>query len=194
MNPASVIKAISERYDDKSKQSKLATEKIISNEAIRTMIQNASCKRDSLMVKMGYFLGLRMSELINLHHDDFSPTPDGNYQVKIVGKAGKVRFNHVPDSLYAELCQLNQKGFIFRSNRNKRLCRTMAHYIIKKCAQNAGLSEEISPHYLRHCHASHSLNNGASLKAVQQQLGHSSIAITSLYLHDSEASSNYIQL
>ncbi len=193
MNPASVIKSIPESYD-KEKQSKMATEKIIPNDDIKLMIKKAANQRNALMVKVGYFLGLRITELIYLHHDDFSKTPDGNYQVRVTGKCGKVRFNNLPTSLYSELCELNTNGFIFRSNRNKQLSRTMAHYIIKDCAKRAGLSEEVSAHYLRHCHASHTLNNGASLKSVQKQLGHSSIAITSIYLHDNESSSNYISL
>ena len=193
VNPASVIQSISESYE-KEKQSKLATEKIIPNDEIKLMIQKAANQRNALMVKVGYFLSLRITELIYLHNDDFSKTPDGHYQVRVTGKCGKIRFNHLPTSLYSELCELNSKGFIFRSNRNKQLSRTMAHYIIKDCAKRAGLSEEVSAHYLRHCHASHTLNNGASLKSVQKQLGHSSIAITSIYLHDSDLSSNYIDL
>lgn len=193
INPASVIKPIKET-EEKQKQSKTATEKIISNDEIKAMVNNADCKRDAVLIKVGYLLGLRVSELINLHHGDFSRKGDGNFQVKIVGKGGKVRFNDIPNSLYEELKELSQDGYIFRSNQNKKLSRTMAHYIIKKCARKAGLNEDISAHYLRHCHASHSLHNGASLKSVQQQLGHSSIAITSVYLHDSESSTNYLDV
>jgi len=193
VNPASVVGSVSESYD-KEKQSKAPIEKIISNDDVRSMILNARNQRNSLMVKVAYLLGLRITELINLHHNDFSKTPDGNYQVRITGKSGKVRFNNLSASVYEELLGLSSEGFIFQSNRNKPLSRTMAHYVIKDCANRAGLSEDVSAHYLRHCHASHSLNNGASLKSVQKQLGHSSIAITSIYLHDSESSSNYIEV
>lgn len=193
VNPASVIKSLKQN-NNKEKQSKMATEKIITNDDIKAMIANAANQRNALIVKVGYYFGLRIAELINLHHDDISATPDGNYQLKITGKGGKIRFNNMPKSLYEEICELNNDGYVFQSNRNKKLSRTMAHYIIKDCAKRAGLNNDISAHYLRHCHASHSLNNGASLKSVQKQLGHSSIAITSVYLHDSESSSNYIQI
>lgn len=193
LNPAKVVKMI-QNSNDREKQSMEATERIVSRDEVVRLIGGGKSKRDRVLLKTSYLLGLRVHEAINLHWDDVSPSPNGGHRVKIVGKNGKVRYNRIGDRLYGELCDLNTDGYIFQSNRGKQLSRTMAHYVIKNAATAAGLSDKISFHWLRHCHASHSLSNGASLKAVQQQLGHSSIAITSIYLHDDECSSDFLAI
>jgi integrase/recombinase XerD len=191
LNPAKVIKMI-QNSNDREKQSLEASERIVSRDDVVKLINGGKSRRDRVLLKTAYLLGLRVHEAINLHWDDVSPSPNSGYRVKIIGKNGKVRYNRINDCLYQELQSLDTEGYIFQSNRGKQLSRTMAHYIIKDAATNAGLSDKISFHWLRHCHASHSLNNGASLKSVQQQLGHSSIAITSIYLHDDECSSDFL--
>jgi len=191
LNPAKVLKMISNSHD-REKQSLEPTERIINQEDVIKLINGAKSERDRLLLKTSYLLGLRVHEAINLHWDDVTPHSGGCYRVKIVGKNAKIRYNRINQALYEELKGLETEGYIFQSNRKKQLSRTMAHLIIKDAATNAGLSDKISFHWLRHCHASHSLNNGASLKTVQQQLGHSSIAITSIYLHDDECSSDFL--
>ncbi|MDX1372278.1 MAG: tyrosine-type recombinase/integrase [Nitrososphaeraceae archaeon] len=192
-NPAKVIKSLKESKD-KAVNSLDATERIISNDEVRSLISAAKSHRDRLLLKTTYLLGLRVHEAINLHWQDFSIAPNGDYRVKIIGKNSKVRFNNISRDLYNELKSLDTEGYIFQSNRGKKLSRTMAHYIIKDAGKLAGLKEEVSFHWLRHCHASHSLANGASLKSVQHQLGHSSIAVTSIYLHDNNSSTNYLNI
>lgn len=191
LNPAKVVKMI-QNSNEREKQSIEASERIVSRDDVVKLINGGNKKRDRVLLKTAYLLGLRVHEAINLHWDDVSPSPLGGYRVKIIGKNGKVRYNRINPAIYEELKSLDTEGYIFQSNRGKQLSRTMAHYIIKDAATNAGLSAQISFHWLRHCHASHSLNNGASLKSVQQQLGHSSIAITSIYLHDDECSSDFL--
>jgi integrase/recombinase XerD len=192
-NPAKVVKMIKPSHD-REKMSLEASERIVSQEDVVKLIQGGKSRRDRVLLKTTYLLGLRVHEAISLHWDDVSPSPNGGYRVKIIGKNGKVRYNRINDCLYQELRSLDTEGYIFQSNRDKQLSRTMTHYIIKDAAAKAGLSDQISFHWLRHCHASHSLNNGASLKSVQQQLGHSSIAITSIYLHDDECSSDFLTM
>lgn len=191
LNPAKVVKMI-QNSKDRDKMSLEASERIISHDHVVKLIEGGKSPRDRVLLKTTYLLGLRVHEAINLHWDDVSPSPVKGYRVKIIGKNGKVRYNRINDCLYQELQSLDTEGYIFQSNRGKQLSRTMAHYIIKDAVTNAGLSAQISFHWLRHCHASHSLYNGASLKAVQKQLGHSSIAITSIYLHDDECSSDFL--
>lgn len=192
-NPAKVVKMI-KNSNEREKMSLEASERIVSQADVLRLIGGGKSRRDRVLLKTAYLLGLRIHEAINLHWDDVSPAPSGGYRVKIVGKNGKVRYNRINVSLYQELKSLDTEGYIFQSNRGKQLSRTMAHYIIKDAARNAGLGDKISFHWLRHCHASHSLNNGASLKSVQQQLGHSSIAITSIYLHDEESSTDFLSV
>ena len=76
-----------------------------------------------------------------------------------------------------------EEEILFVSRRGKRLTRVMIFYIIKKLADLAGIRKEISPHTLRHSFATHLLEGGANLRAIQQMLGHESIATTEIYLH-----------
>ena len=81
---------------------------------------------------------------------------------------------------------LPQKGFedfLFLNNRGKNLSRVMIFYIIKDTAKLAGITKNISPHTFRHSFATHLVEGGASLRAVQQMLGHESITTTEIYTH-----------
>lgn len=193
-NPAHALDKARPDKEDIEKQSLDVIERIISPEDVIKLINGGSCERDRVFLKTIYLLGLRAHEATNLHWRNVTPSKDGGFKVKITGKNSKIRYNKIPPGLYEELKGLGTEGYIFQSNRKKRLGRTQAHRIIKKAAKRAQLGEEISLHWLRHAHASHTLDNGAPLKAVQQQLGHSSIAVTSIYLHSSEASSDYLSI
>ena len=82
--------------------------------------------------------------------------------------------------------QKPQKGFddtIFLNRRGKQLTRNMVFMIIKKLTLEAGIEKKISPHTFRHSFATHLLENGADLRAIQQMLGHESITTTEIYMH-----------
>jgi integrase/recombinase XerD len=82
--------------------------------------------------------------------------------------------------------QVEKKGFedyIFINRRGKGLSRVMVFYIIKELAQKAGISKNISPHTFRHSFATHLVEGGADLRAVQEMLGHESITTTEIYTH-----------
>ena len=190
-NPAIILKAI-KATKDRSRMTLEPTERIISPGEVIKLINSGKSHRDRVLLKTTYLLGLRIQEALDLHWDDIYPLADQAYKLKIVGKDRKIRYNIINKSLHMELKSLRTEGYIFQSNRDKPLSRTMAHYIICDAVVRAGLNDNISFHWLRHCHASHSLSNGASLKSVQQQLGHSSIATTSIYLHDSRSSSDFL--
>jgi len=144
------------------------------------------------MIKTCYLLGLRIHELLNLHWQDFSRKPNGGWQVKIIGKNSKERFIDVPAYLTEELKALETDGYIFQSYQSDKLSPAAAHKMLKKAIDRAGLSPNISWHWLRHCCASYSLENGASLEAVRKKLGHSNISITSTYLHSNEDPNQFI--
>jgi integrase/recombinase XerD len=83
---------------------------------------------------------------------------------------------------------------VFVSQKGGRLDETAVHRIVKIAAQVAGISADASAHWLRHSHASHSLDRGASLVTVRDTLGHSSIATTNKYLHSKRKDSSALHL
>ena len=76
-----------------------------------------------------------------------------------------------------------EENILFLNRRGRRLTRVMIFYIIKQLAELAGIRKEISPHTLRHSFATHLLEGGANLRAIQQMLGHESISTTEVYIH-----------
>ncbi|HLP65365.1 site-specific tyrosine recombinase XerD [Flavobacterium sp.] len=149
-------------------------------------------ERNRAMLETLYGCGLRVSELITLKISDLF-FEEGF--VKITGKGNKQRF--VPISRitqkYIEIYKnqvrshLNiQKGFedtLFLNRRGKQLTRAMIFTIIKQLAVQINLDKDISPHTFRHSFATHLLENGADLRAIQLMLGHESITTTEVYVH-----------
>ena len=184
-NPARLLKKLDQNKDDKSKQSKDIKERILTKEQIDKIIDNTKSQRDYLMIKTAYYVGLRIHELCNHHVDDLFV--EGDYcKAKVIGKGGKIRFPFIPKTLYQEVLEFTNQGYIFTTTQGTKVSPRLADQTLKRILKRAGLSKDISYHWFRHSHASHALANGASLKSVQKQLGHSSIAVTSLYLHDND--------
>jgi len=187
-NPARNIKLEKEDKGDKSKQKLDVKQKTIAVKDIKKIIQNAVTARDAVLFELIYSLGLRMHEALNLCWSDFYFVGDKCY-VSILGKGNKLRHNQVPIGLYQKLQNLNTSDYLFLSNRGKQLSLRACDKNFKTACRRAGLSPNCSVHWLRHSHATHALKNGKSLVAVRDQLGHSSIAITSHYLHNEESTS-----
>ena len=157
--------------------------KILDRETVLQMIEGVSNPRNKLILKLFYYLGLRVTELVNLVWSDLN----GEY-LTIYGKGGKTRVIRVPPSLVSELVQFqgnaSENDPIFVSYKTKKaLRRGSVTYIVKQAAISVGASSKTSAHWLRHCHATHSLSKGAPINLVSETLGHSSVAITSKYLH-----------
>ncbi len=149
-------------------------------------------ERNKAIVETLYGCGLRVSELVNLQmanlHFDIGfiiVTGKGNKQrwVPIGSKA----VQQVERYLRFARSQINiKKGnehFVFLNQRGSLLTRVMVFYIVKQLAEKAGLHKTISPHTLRHSFATHLVENGADLRAVQDMLGHESITTTEIYTH-----------
>lgn len=154
------------------------------------MSQNEG-QRNRAIVETLYGCGLRVSELINLEINKVFLQEE---YIVVKGKGSKERL--VPISpvaiheikLYLEdRKKLNikpgEENILFLNRRGRRLTRVMIFYIIKELAELAGIRKEISPHTLRHSFATHLLEGGANLRAIQQMLGHESIATTEIYIH-----------
>jgi integrase/recombinase XerD len=149
-------------------------------------------ERNRAMLDTLYSCGLRVSELVSLKISDLFFEED---VIKITGKGNKQRF--VPISQYTQrLINLYkneirnhlvvQKGFedtLFLNRRGRALTRAMIFTIIKELAVKINLNKNISPHTFRHSFATHLLENGADLRAIQMMLGHESITTTEVYMH-----------
>ena len=144
--------------------------------------------RDAAILELFYSCGLRISELINLRARDLDLDESA---VRVRGKGGKTRI--IPLGKQAasrvrewldERQKLNAKDeTVFLSKRGKRLSRTTAWAIVKKYARLANIPGNVKPHMLRHSFATHLLDNGADLRAVQEMLGHADISTTQIYTH-----------
>lgn len=148
-------------------------------------------QRNRAIVETLYSCGLRVSELVNLEIGKVFV--DEGYVI-VTGKGSKERVVPISESALREISawmgdradidiKSGEEQMLFVSRRGKRLTRVMIFYIIKRLAELAGIRKEISPHTLRHSFATHLLEGGANLRAIQQMLGHESIATTELYLH-----------
>jgi integrase/recombinase XerD len=139
-------------------------------------------ERNRAMLETLYGCGLRVSELISLKISDLFF--DEGF-IKITGKGNKQRF--VPISIITKKVFLPiQKGHedtLFLNRRGRQLTRAMIFTIIKELAIKVNLNKTISPHTFRHSFATHLLENGADLKAIQLMLGHESITTTEIYVH-----------
>lgn len=149
-------------------------------------------QRNKAMLETLYSCGLRVSELIGLQ---LSQSYFNDGFVKVTGKGNKERIIPMGSSaikqinLYLEGIRTHlpiQKGhedFIFLNRRGRKLSRVMVFMIIKDLAIKAGIRTTISPHTFRHSFATHLIEGGADLRAVQEMLGHSSITTTEIYTH-----------
>jgi integrase/recombinase XerD len=149
-------------------------------------------ERNKVMIETLYSCGLRVSELINLKISDVFLEEQF---VKVTGKGDKQRFVPIGNNTinlinnYIELVRAHQnvqKNFedcLFLNRRGKQLTRAMVFTIIKNLAVQINLKKTISPHTFRHSFATHLLENGADLRAIQLMLGHESITTTEVYMH-----------
>lgn len=148
-------------------------------------------QRNRAIVETLYSCGLRVSELVNL---EIGKVFVEEGYVIVTGKGSKERVVPISESALREISawmddradidiKPGEEQMLFVSRRGKRLTRVMIFYIIKRLAELADIRKEISPHTLRHSFATHLLEGGANLRAIQQMLGHESIATTELYLH-----------
>jgi len=148
--------------------------------------------RNRAMIEMLYSSGLRVSELVELKKSQIF-TEVGF--LKVVGKGNKERLVPIGKAalhylkLYDEHIRTHQtpeKGheeYVFLNRRGQKLTRVMVFLIIKKTAVQAGIQKSISPHTFRHSFATHLIEGGADLRAVQEMLGHESITTTEIYTH-----------
>lgn len=149
-------------------------------------------ERNRAIFETLYSCGLRVSELINLKISDLY-FEEGF--IKVTGKGDKQRFVPIAPitekyiTTYRKEIRVHQeistidKDTLFLNRRGKKLTRAMIFTLTKNLAERAGIRKNISPHTFRHSFATHLLENGADLRAIQQMLGHESITTTEIYMH-----------
>jgi len=150
-------------------------------------------QRNRAILETLYACGLRVSELVNLRLTNIFW--EAGY-VKVIGKNDKERLVPIGETAvkyirhYVEHIRNQQdniqhghENFVFLNRRGQQLTRVMVFYIIKETAALAGIHKNISPHSFRHSFATHLVEGGADLKAVQDMLGHESITTTEIYTH-----------
>lgn len=152
-------------------------------------------QRDVLLVELLYQTGMRLSELINLKVESVY-----NDKIKVLGKRNKERFIPISKELlkqitnYRETCREN--GFLNPSliltDKGNKLYPKFVYRKINNYLASATELEKCSPHVLRHTFATHLLNNGAGLEVIKELLGHSNLAATQVYTHNSFAELNNI--
>ena len=153
-------------------------------------LDSAFGKRDRAMLETLYGLGLRVSELVSLRISSIW-TEQGF--VSVIGKGDKQRLVPLGGMARDAICDyLEVRGpaadressdILFLNRFGRALTRVAVFKMIKAYAVKAGISKEISPHTLRHSFATHLIENGADLRAVQEMLGHESILTTEIYTH-----------
>ena len=173
---------------------------VLSYEEIQMMIDSIDLSlpnghRNKAMIEVLYGCGLRVSELINLQISDIYKNEGF---LRIFGKGSKERLVPIGDNSLKILFQyiegarlhVNIKpkftDTVFLNSRGTSLTRQMVFLIVKDLAERNGIKKTISPHTFRHSFATHLLEGGANLLAVQQMLGHASVSTTEIYTHISD--------
>ena len=149
-------------------------------------------QRDAVIMELLYATGLRVGELVSLDLQDVDLSES---YIRCMGKGSKERIVHLYPKALEELRRYLKSARIallghrrtepslFVNHRGERLTRQWVWTILKTYARKAGIEQNITPHTLRHSFATHLLQNGASLRHVQELLGHSSISTTQVYTH-----------
>ncbi len=155
--------------------------------------------RNKAIIETLYSCGLRVSELVNL---ELSNLYFEYSYIKVVGKGNKERLIPISSKAIKEIkiylnyyrsqvpVQFGHDNFVFLNRRGRQLTRVMIFTIIKNLASEINLQKKISPHTFRHSFATHLVEGGADLRAVQEMLGHESIITTEIYTH---LDKNYLQ-
>jgi integrase/recombinase XerD len=167
---------------------------VLTYEEIISMLQQMDLSdfnghRNKCMIELLYACGLRVSELANMR---INQVYDKDEFIRVNGKGNKERLIPIGKNTLKNLklylsdvrTQYKSKNdFLFVNKFGKPLSRQSIHKLVKVLAEKAGIKKSISPHTFRHSFATHLLEGGADLRAVQQMLGHSSISTTEIYTH-----------
>ena len=145
-------------------------------------------RRNQALLQFLYYTGARVAEACGLEWRDLQDLAGERPVAAIHGKGGRTRHVALPGDCARAVAQLqppepDPESPVFRTRSGRALLRRACCQIVSAAALRAGLSAAVSPHWLRHAHASHALDRGAAVHVVQHTLGHASLATTTRYVH-----------
>ncbi|WP_422107726.1 tyrosine-type recombinase/integrase [Winogradskyella sp.] len=171
-----------------------------SEQELKQVLENAievndfESARDQLIIELFYATGVRRIELVNIKISDLDLN---SKQIKVLGKRNKERYLPLIDTLITALGSyldyrkqlpiIKDEEFLFLTKKGLKIYEMLVYRIINKYFSEASSKAKCSPHVLRHSFATHLLNEGADLNAVKELLGHTSLAATQVYTHNSIA-------
>ena len=182
-----------------SKPAPAGAERILSEADVAKLIGAETDPRRRALLRLLYVCGLRASEACGLRWEHLTGNERKGGEARVLGKGGKLRKVGVPASLWRELAALTPAirpdSPVIPGRDGAPMNRRAVHRAFKRGVRRSGINPAASPHFARHSHASHALENGAPLARVRDDLGHASIATTTRYLHakPGESSAAYIK-
>jgi integrase/recombinase XerD len=162
-------------------------QRILDSQEVVRLIEAAPEGRDRTLLKLLYVTGFRVSELCGLKWRDAAARPDGG-QLTVFGKGGRTRSVLLGPRTWEALLSIcgsaRPEAPIFSSRKGHgHLDPSQVRRIVYAAAEAAGMERNVSPHWMRHAHASHALDRNAPIHLVQATLGHASVSTTGRYLH-----------
>lgn len=162
-------------------------ERILSEEQVFRMFALETNQRNVSLLRFLYYTGVRVSEVCQLRWRDLIDRGNGEGQATVFGKRGKTRVVLIPQKAWRSVLELRGDAKadtpVFISQRGGAIDPSQVFRIVRAAAKRAGIEGDVSPHWMRHAHGSHSMDRGAPLHLVQANLGHANPATTGRYLH-----------
>jgi integrase/recombinase XerD len=173
--------------------------RILEETDVHRMLALEPGRRNRVLLRLLYASGVRVAEVCALRWMDVQDRKEGAGQISVFGKGEKERQILLPASVYQELLTLrggaSADAPVFRSRKGGHALDTsQVLRIVRAATKRAGLEDKVSPHWLRHSHATHALERGAPIHLVAATLGHASVATTGKYLHarPTDSSARYL--
>lgn len=173
-------------------------QRMLEESEVARLIAAAPEGRNRVLLKLLYVSGVRVSEACGLKWCDALPRQEGG-QITVFGKGGKTRAVLLKPKVWQQLLSIKREAkavdAVFRSRKGGgAIDASQVRRIVYAAAKRAGLEQKVSPHWMRHAHASHALDRSAPIHLVQATLGHASVSTTGRYLHarPTESSSFYL--
>lgn len=175
------------------------TERLLSVSDVHRMISLETNERNRLLLLILYITGGRVSSISKLKWKDLSER-DSAGQISLIAKGNKRVSVLLPKTVWEAIIRSKTTDIpdapLFKSQKGGHLDPSQIYVVVRNAAKRAGIAGNVSPHWLRHAHATHALENGCPIHLVSSTLGHRSIATTGKYLHanPNESSAKYLSI